>query len=74
MPLKPAWPLYVANRPEWPNAQLAVTDKYSGAVATRVALADAATIDRAIAAAAAAAPAMAAMASYERQAVLLHCV
>lgn len=74
MPLKPAWPLYVANRPEWPNADLAVTDKYSGAIAARVALADAATIDRAIAAAAAAAPAMAALASYERQAVLVHCV
>ncbi len=72
--LQPTYPLYVANRPERPNTDLAVTDKYSGAVATRVAVADAATIDRAIAAAVRAAPAMARMAAYERQAVLAHCV
>jgi acyl-CoA reductase-like NAD-dependent aldehyde dehydrogenase len=43
-------------------------------VATRVALADAKTIDAGIAAAAAAAEPMAKMAAYERQAVLQHCV
>lgn len=74
MPLKPQYPLYVANRPEQPNTDLVVTDKFSGEAATRVALADAATIDRGIAAAVEAAPAMAAMAAYERQAVLDHCV
>ena len=74
MTLKPVWPLYVANKPEQPNTDLAVTDKFTGAVATRVALADAATIDRGIAAAVAAAAPMAAMAAYERQAVLMHCV
>ena len=74
MTLKPIWPLYVANKPEQPNADLAVTDKFTGAVATRVALADAATIDRGIAAAVTAAAPMAAMAAYERQAVLMHCV
>jgi len=67
-------PLYLANRPEQPNADLVVTDKYTGEPATRVALADAATIDRAIAAAVEAAPAMAALPPYERQAVLNHCV
>jgi acyl-CoA reductase-like NAD-dependent aldehyde dehydrogenase len=74
MTLKPVWPLYVANKPEQPNTDLAVTDKFTGAVATRVALADVATIERGIAAAVAAATPMAAMAAYERQAVLMHCV
>jgi acyl-CoA reductase-like NAD-dependent aldehyde dehydrogenase len=74
MIMKPVWPLYVANKPEQPNTDLAVTDKFTGAVATRVALADAATIDRGIAAAVEAAAPMAAMAAYERQAVLMHCV
>jgi acyl-CoA reductase-like NAD-dependent aldehyde dehydrogenase len=51
-----------------------VLDKFSGEVATRVAMADEAAIDRAIAAAVAAAEPMARMAAYERQAVLMHCV
>ncbi|OSZ65310.1 aldehyde dehydrogenase [Sphingomonas sp. IBVSS1] len=74
MALRDQYPLYVANRPEQPNADLVVTDKFTGLPATRVAQADAAMIDRAIAAAVAAAAPMAAMASYERQAVLAHCV
>ena len=72
--LKPVYPLYLANRPEQPNQDLEVTDKFSGEVVTRVAMADPATIDRAIAAAEAAARPMAEMAAYERQAVLNHCV
>jgi aldehyde dehydrogenase (NAD+) len=68
------YPFYLANRPEQPNADLAVHDKYSGALATRVALAAPADIDRAIAAAVGAAPAMASLAPYRRQAVLEHCV
>ncbi|HYE28976.1 MAG TPA: aldehyde dehydrogenase family protein [Allosphingosinicella sp.] len=72
--LKDRYPLYLANSAEQPNADLEVTDKYTGKVATRVALADPATIDSAIAAADAARHAMAAMAAYERQAVLQHCV
>ncbi|WP_164155934.1 aldehyde dehydrogenase family protein [Sandarakinorhabdus rubra] len=74
MALRDQYPLYVANVPEQPNADLAVTDKFTGKVATRVAMADAATIDRAIAAAVAATEPMARMAAYERQAVLAHCV
>jgi acyl-CoA reductase-like NAD-dependent aldehyde dehydrogenase len=74
MALRETYPLYVANRAEQPNADLEVIDKFSGAVATRVALADAATIDRGIAAAVDAAAPMAAMPAYERQAVLAHCV
>ena len=72
--LKDRYPLYLANEARQPNADLEVTDKYTGKVATRVALADAATIDAGIAAAVEAAGPMARMAAYERQAVLQHCV
>jgi acyl-CoA reductase-like NAD-dependent aldehyde dehydrogenase len=74
MGLRDTYPLYVANVAEQPNADLVVTDKFTGKPATRVAMADAATIDRGIAAAVAAAEPMARMASFERQAVLAHCV
>ncbi len=74
MALRDTYPLYVANVPEQPNTDLVVTDKFTGKPATRVAMADAATIDRGIAAAVAAAEPMARMASFERQAVLAHCV
>jgi len=72
--LKPSYPLYLANEALTPNQDLAVTDKYSGEVATRVAMADAATIDKAIGAAVEATRPLAEMAAYERQAVLAHCV
>jgi acyl-CoA reductase-like NAD-dependent aldehyde dehydrogenase len=72
--LKSTYPLYLANEAKQPNADLEVTDKYTGKVAFRCAQADAATIDAGIAAAAEAAGPMARMASYERQAVLQHCV
>jgi hypothetical protein len=45
------YPLYLANEALQPNADLVVTDKYSGQPATRVALADAAMITAGIAAA-----------------------
>lgn len=72
--LKEAYPYYLANEAVYDNADLDVTDKFSGAVATRVALADAAAIDQAIAAAVAAEALMAALPPYERQAILNHCV
>jgi len=72
--LQPTYPLYLANEAQQPNTDLEVTDKYTGKVATRVALADARMIDAGIAAAVAAAEPMARMAAYERQAVLAHCV
>jgi len=72
--LKHTYPLYLANEARQPNADLEVTDKYTGEVAFRVAMADAATIDAAIAAAVEAAEPMARMPAYERQAVLDHCV
>ncbi len=72
--LQPRYPLYLANEAVFANEDLAVTDKFTGAVATRVALADAKMIDAGIAAAVEAAEPMARMASYERQAVLTHCI
>ncbi|NBB78491.1 MAG: aldehyde dehydrogenase family protein [Verrucomicrobia bacterium] len=72
--LQKKYPLYIANRPEQPNSDLAVSDKFSGETATRVAQADAALVDRGIAAAVEAAGPMAAMAPYERRSVLDHCV
>jgi acyl-CoA reductase-like NAD-dependent aldehyde dehydrogenase len=72
--LQPRHPYYLANRPVQANAELAVLDKYSGKLATRVALADARAIDAAIGAAADAAAPMAALKPYRRRAVLEHCV
>ncbi|MEX3921015.1 aldehyde dehydrogenase family protein [Paraburkholderia sp. BR10872] len=72
--LKPTYPYYLANEAVAANTDLEVTDKYSGEVATRVALADAKAIDEAIAAAEAAMPAMRAFPPYKRQAVIDHCV
>lgn len=72
--LAKSYPYYLANRPEAPNADLVVTDKYTGEVATRVALADARAIDRAIEAAVAAAGPMRRMAACDRQEILRHCV
>jgi acyl-CoA reductase-like NAD-dependent aldehyde dehydrogenase len=72
--LKDVYPLYLNNKAQQPNTDLAVTDKFTGEVAFRVALADSKTIDAGIAGAVAAAEPMAKMASYERQNVLQHCV
>ncbi len=72
--MKSTYPFYLANRPESPNKDLEVFDKYSGELATRVPLADPDTIDRAISAAVEAASAMARMAPCDRRAVLDHCV
>eukprot|EP00850_Spirogloea_muscicola_P000960 SM000003S11205 [mRNA] locus=s3:1500774:1509493:- [translate_table: standard] len=63
------YPFYIANVAKQPNTDLEVTNKYTGKVGARCALAHAADIEEAIAAAERAAPAMAAMASYERKAV-----
>jgi acyl-CoA reductase-like NAD-dependent aldehyde dehydrogenase len=68
------YPYYLANRPRQPNAELAVTDKYSGEVVTHVAVADAAAVEEAIAAAVRATGPMRELAPYARQEVLEHCV
>ncbi len=74
MSLAETYPFYLANTPETPNTDLAVTDKYTGEVATRVAMASPDDIDRAIAAAVEAAEPMRRMPVHARQAALNHCV
>ena len=74
MTLKDTYPLYLNNEAQQPNTDLEVTDKFTGKVAFRVAQADAATIDAGIQGAVDATGPMARMASFERQAVLQHCV
>jgi acyl-CoA reductase-like NAD-dependent aldehyde dehydrogenase len=71
--LKPSYPYYLAGEACAPNTALEVRDKFSGEVATRVAQADAATIDAAIAAAHATRGAMAAFPPDARRDVLEHC-
>jgi acyl-CoA reductase-like NAD-dependent aldehyde dehydrogenase len=68
------YPLYVGGEPRQPNLDLAVEDKYSGETVTRVPLADATLIDEAIGLAVAAQKPMRELGSYQRQAVLQHCV
>src|SRR6185503_14966175 len=71
---KDTYPLYLNNKAVQPNTDLEVTDKFTGEVAFRTALATPEVIDEAIAGAVRAAEPMARLASYERQAVLDHCV
>ncbi|MBX7500270.1 aldehyde dehydrogenase family protein [Qipengyuania sp. YG27] len=72
--LKDTYPLYLNNKAQQPNTDLEVTDKFTGEVAFRTALATPEIIDRAIVGAVHATEPMARLASYERQAVLQHCV
>ena len=74
MALKAGYPFYLANAAQAPNQDLEVTDKFTGLPATRVALAKPEHILQAIEAAQAAEVPMAALAPYERQAILQHCV
>ena len=72
--LKERYPYYLANRPLQPNADLEVLDKYSGKVATRVALPDDQAVEQAIFAAVTAEAPMRALRPYQRQQILEHCV
>ena len=74
MKLKDVYPLYLNNKAVQPNTDLAVTDKFTGEVAFRTALATPDVIDEAIAGAVRAAEPMARLASFEKQDVLNHCV
>ncbi|MGL3821339.1 aldehyde dehydrogenase family protein [Sphingopyxis sp. R3-92] len=74
MKLKDVYPLYLNNKAVQPNTDLAVTDKFTGEIAFRTALATPDVIDEAIAGAVRAAEPMARLASYEKQDVLNHCV
>jgi len=70
--LQETWPYWLAGEPHAPNYDLEVTDKFTGEVATRVAMADPEAIDAAITAADASFEAMRAMPAYARQEVLYH--
>jgi acyl-CoA reductase-like NAD-dependent aldehyde dehydrogenase len=72
--LKSTYPLYLNNKAVQPNTDLEVTDKYTGEVAFRTALATPDVIEEAIAGAVRAAEPMARLASFEKQDVLMHCV
>jgi acyl-CoA reductase-like NAD-dependent aldehyde dehydrogenase len=72
--MKENWPYFLANAPQTPNADLKVTDKFTGEVAANVALADTSAIDQGIAGCVAAARPLAEMPPYERQNILNHCV
>ena len=69
-----SYPYYLANEPAQPNADLVVTNKYTGEPVSRVAKADAQALDRAIAAAAEAFEQTRKMPSYQRQQILNHVV
>lgn len=72
--MQETYPYYLAGRAVHANSDLSVTDKYTGSVATRVALADAGVIDEAIAAAVEAAEACRRMPAFVRAGVLRHVV
>jgi len=72
--LRESYPYYLANKPVAANTDLVVTNKYTNEPATRVALADAKTIDEAIGAAVKAFEQTRRMPAYRRQAILNHVV
>ena len=71
--MKANYPYYLANEASQPNTDLEVVDKYTGEIATRVAIADTRAIDKAISEAVKAANAMQEIPPYERQQILKHC-
>ncbi len=72
--LRTQYPIYVANEPVQPNTSLEVRDKFTGRVATRTAVADRETIERAIAQAAEAFDAFRRWPAWQRKDVLQHVV
>lgn len=72
--IRPEYHYYLANKPQRPNVDLKVTDKYTGEVVTRVSLADHDAISKAIEAAVQALEPMRKLPSYHRSQVLYHCV
>eukprot|EP00735_Rhodelphis_limneticus_P002611 TRINITY_DN1353_c0_g1::TRINITY_DN1353_c0_g1_i1::g.20104::m.20104 TRINITY_DN1353_c0_g1::TRINITY_DN1353_c0_g1_i1::g.20104 ORF type:complete len:514 (+),score=164.96,sp/A6UVT6/LADH_META3/35.06/7e-92,Aldedh/PF00171.17/2.9e-138 TRINITY_DN1353_c0_g1_i1:64-1542(+) len=72
--LKNVYPYYLASKPVFANEGLAVTDKMTGEVVCRVAVADAKAIDAGISAAHNALGPMQALPSYKRKGILMHVV
>ena len=71
--LKKTYPYDLANQPQTSKVMLDVRDKYSGKVATQVAVPDAKAVEKAIVAAVKAATPMRDFKSWARKAVLQHC-
>lgn len=74
MTIQSQYSAYLANQAVLSNTDLEVIDKFTQSVATKVPLADAAMMEKAIAAVAEAAQPMAELPSYKRQEILQHCV
>lgn len=72
--LQASYPYFLANKPVAANTDLAVTNKYTGEIATRVAMADAKVIDQAIAAGVEALEHCRQLPSFVRAEVLQHVV
>lgn len=72
--MKSQYPYFLAGEARQPNADLEVTDKYSGEVAARVAMADGEAIDQAIGFAVDASEPMRKLPPFTRQRILNHCV
>ncbi|MEP6897162.1 MAG: aldehyde dehydrogenase family protein [Rhodanobacter sp.] len=71
--LKKIYPYYLANRPQSSKTLLDVLDKYSGKLATRVAVPDGNAVEKAIAAAVRASGPMREFKPWARRDVLQHC-
>ncbi len=71
--LEKTYPYYLANQPQTSKTTMEVYDKYSGKVATRVAVPDASATEKAIKAAVKATAPMKDFRPWARQAVLQHC-
>lgn len=74
MNLPSKYPFYLANKPVSSEVDLAVTNKYTGKTVSQISMANAAHIEDAIAAAVNAQKPLAQLASFERKAILKHCV
>ena len=72
--LRDSYPLFLNNRAAAPNSDLAVTDKYTGEIATRVPLANSEMIDEGIRGAAQAFDTFRRWPAWRRKAVLQHVV
>src|SRR5262245_9811594 len=72
--LRQAYPYYLAGKPLSPNRDLVVSNKYTGQPAARVAAADSAAVDAAIAAAVRGFQQTRRLAGFERKRVLEHIV
>jgi len=72
--LQDQYPFYLAGKPQQPNTDLEVRDKFTQKTATRVAQAGATEVDRAIEAAHRSRAETAALMPYQRKAILTHCV